>query len=114
MVPTSSDQRRSLARTGQTDNEAAAVRLRAARIACGLTQKQLADAAGVGATQIINMEKARSFPSRAVIVYLSLEHRLDANFLILGQYAQLPSDVQEPLFLALTELSGESADSREA
>jgi len=90
------------AMTGDTSKAAMARRLRAARIVAGLTQEQLGEVVGVGKSAINNMEKARSYVSLEVMRYFFREHRVDYNFFIAGLYAQLPGDVQDQLFAALT------------
>lgn len=97
-------QKYDLARTGDTSKEAAGLRLRAARTSVGLSQLQLGQVIRKGKSAINNMEMARSFPSLDVMSYLFREHRIDFNFVIAGEYAQLPGDVQDRLFLALEEI----------
>lgn len=98
-----------LARTGDESTEAAALRLRAARDAVGLSQIDLGNAVGRGKSAISNMEKARSFVSMDVMRYLFREHRIDFNFMMAGLYAQLPGDVQDRLFVALEALDSGAA-----
>lgn len=93
--------KKQLARFGRSDKEAAAVRLRAARKVAKLSQDQLGELGGVKKSSISNMEHARAFPNRAILIHLFDECRIDANFMLLGHFAQLPGDVQEALFLAL-------------
>lgn len=96
------------ARTGDTGLVACAIRLRAARSACGLTQKDVANAIGLGrTTNISNMETALSYPNREIMSFFYREHRIDFNFLMAGLYAQLPGDVQERLFPALEAAASE-------
>lgn len=97
-----------LARTGDDSLDAAAARLRAAREVIGLSQEQLGEMVGKRKSAISNMEHARSFVSMDVMRYLFREHRIDFNFMIAGQYAQLPGDVQDRLFAALAALSSAS------
>lgn len=116
------DQKEKLARTGDMNIVACAIRLRAARVVAKLTQQQLAEALGnKRSTNISNMEKALSFPNREVMRFFFREHRIDFNFMMSGHYAQLPGDVQDQLFPALeaassewdqTEGSGQSASAR--
>lgn len=102
-----------LALTGRMDIAACSIRLKAARFAANLTQKQLADVLGLKrTTNISNMELALSYPNREVMSYFFREHRIDFNFLMSGHYAQLPGDVQDRLFSAL-EASNSEWDQRE-
>ncbi|MEC8039818.1 MAG: helix-turn-helix transcriptional regulator, partial [Pseudomonadota bacterium] len=99
------DYKCSLAKTGDADHEASSIRLRAARSAIGFSQEQLGVAGGVKKTAIANAEQGRAFPGRDVLIYLYREHRIDLNFMINGDFVQLPGDVQDRLFAALEVLS---------
>lgn len=88
----------SLAMTKDISAKAAAVRLRAARMLAGLSQDALGRSVGVKKQVISNIESGKSLPSRALMVYLYREHRVDFNFLIHGDFAQLPSDIRDALF----------------
>jgi transcriptional regulator with XRE-family HTH domain len=99
-----------LARTGDGSNEAAAIRLQAARKAIGLSQTALGEFGGVKVAAINNMEKARSYPARSVMMYLFREHRIDFNFLIAGSFSQLPQDVQDRLFSCLEAIEASISD----
>ncbi|WP_312531934.1 helix-turn-helix transcriptional regulator [Paracoccus sp. (in: a-proteobacteria)] len=102
------DQKERLAHKGKMGMAACAIRLKAARMAVGLSQKQLADALGLKrTTNISNMELAQSFPNREIMAYFFSEHRIDFNFLMSGHYAQLPGDVQDALFPALVVANNE-------
>ncbi|WP_306150618.1 helix-turn-helix transcriptional regulator [Roseovarius sp. MMSF_3281] len=97
------DEKASLARTGDTGKEAAAIRLRAARKSIGLSQPELGKKSGLTKAAISNAEAASSLPSRKVMIYLYREHRIDFNFMICGEFSQLPGDVQDRLFETLSE-----------
>lgn len=101
------ERKRSLARTGDAGHKASSIRLRAARNSIGFSQEQLGVAGGVKKTAIANAEQGRAFPGRDVLIYLYREHRIDLNFMINGDFAQLPGDVQEVLFSSLTSLESE-------
>ena len=109
------DQER-LAGKGDMGLAASARRLRAARYYAGLLQKDVADAAGVKTTTLNNMERASSYPNRAVLKYFFRAHRVDFNFMMHGDFAQLPADVQPALFAALERVDAEwdRADSGQA
>jgi transcriptional regulator with XRE-family HTH domain len=105
-------QKETLSRVGDMGIEACAIRLRAARLVTGLAQKVFAAEAGVGATALNNAEAGLTFPSRDVMVYLYRAHRIDFNFVLHGDFAQLPGDVQAKLFPAL-EAAASAWDQRE-
>lgn len=90
-----------LTRQGDMSLEACTIRLRAARLVTGMQQKEFAAAASVGKTAYNNMEAGLSFPSRDVMKYLYRGHRIDFNFILHGDFAQLPADVQAALFAQL-------------
>lgn len=100
-------QREALALTRDDGLKAAAIRLRAARKLAGLGQAELGAKVGKGKASISNCEHGLSFPSRAVMVYLFREHRVDFNFLIHGEFAQLPADVRDGLFETLVDAHNE-------
>lgn len=92
--------------TGDMSVEACSVRLIAARIASEVgSQKDFADHAGVGQTTLNNMENGRQYPNRQVMKTLYRGHRIDFNFMMNGDFSQLPSDVQDRLFESLATLS---------
>ncbi len=92
------DQKIALAMTGDDSKKAQAIRLRAARMLAGLGQEELARQVGVGKSAISNMELAVSYPSLPVMRYFYRGHRVDFNFFMNGDFAQLPGDVQEQIF----------------
>lgn len=73
----------------------------------GAAQKDIAEAVGIKKTAYSNMETGRSFPSRTVMRWFYRLHRIDFNFLMHGDFAQLPGDVQDRLFPALATASSE-------
>lgn len=97
------DQKEALARVGDMGRDAIAYRLRAARTATGLGLEVLARDMGEGMTKqkLRNAEKADNYPSNALMRYYYRAHRIDFNFIIHGDFAQLPADVQARLFAAL-------------
>lgn len=101
------EEKKALARTDDLSKEAAAVRLAAARRAAGLSQDQLGKAVGIKKAAISNAENAQSYPGRSVMIHLYREHRIDLNFLVTGDFAQLPGDVQDRLFAELAATAGE-------
>lgn len=95
------EEKLAVARTGDISLTACAIRLMAARMSIGLIQKQVADAVGTTRSAIGNMEQGRSYPSLPILRFLYREHRIDFNFMMHGDFAQLPLDVQNRLFPAL-------------
>lgn len=96
-----------LALTNDMSLEACAIRLRAARLYTGLSQIEVCNQIGVKKTTYNNMEQALSFPSRDVMRWFYRTHRLDFNFLMNGDYAQLPADLHARLFDALRDAKSE-------
>ncbi|EBA11769.1 hypothetical protein [Roseobacter sp. CCS2] len=96
------DEKQHLSRIGDTSDEAIAFRLRAARRITGMQQKEFAAAIPIGATTYNTQEK-KGRPSIPVMRYLYQQHRVDFNFIIHGDFAQLAGDVQDQLFSALNE-----------
>ncbi|PIL20411.1 hypothetical protein P775_09740 [Puniceibacterium antarcticum] len=94
------DELEKLFRHGDTSNEALRVRLIAARRAVNLEQKEVADATGV-AKQTYHSQEARGAPSIKTGRYFYRAHRIDFNYLLYGDFAQLPNDVVESLTQAL-------------
>ncbi|WP_299359107.1 helix-turn-helix transcriptional regulator [uncultured Paracoccus sp.] len=87
---------------------ACAIRLRAAFMLTGLEKHQdLAGAAGISHTVLSNAMNGATYPNREVMQYLHRAHRIDFNFLMNGDFAQLPGDVQARLFPALEAAAGE-------
>lgn len=92
-----------LAMTRDDSTKASAIRMLAARKLTGLSQDDLGKQGKVKKAAISNIEKGKSYPSRALMVYLFREHRIDFNFIIYGHFSQLPADVTERLFPLLEE-----------
>lgn len=102
-----------LARLNDMGHEATAIRLRAAFIASGLRQhKDLAKAAGISKTVLSNAMAGSTYPNRDLMKYLFRAHRIDFQFIMNGDFAQLPGDVQDRLFPAL-EVAASEWDQRE-
>lgn len=103
------EQKEMLARKADTSREALAWRILAARRTTGMGQEQLAQDMGEGMTKqkLRNAEKADNAPPLSLMRYYYRQHRIDFNFLLHGDFAQLPADVQDRLFAALSALSNE-------
>jgi transcriptional regulator with XRE-family HTH domain len=87
--------------------EATAIRLRAARMAARMSQKNLALACDVSNTVLNNAEMGLTSPNHKVMKYLYRAHRIDFNFLLNGDFAQLPGDVQSAIFESLEVATSE-------
>lgn len=103
------EEKEQLALTGDMSQKACAIRLRAARRVAfpGVEAREFADAAGVTKKSLSLMEKGQQYPNRAVMKYLYRGHRIDFNFMINGDFAQLPHDVQSALFAQLGRANNE-------
>jgi transcriptional regulator with XRE-family HTH domain len=101
------DEKSALAHTKDFSKEAAALRLRAARKSIGLGQTELGKAAGITKAAVSNAENAQSYPGRSVMIYLYRQHRIDINFMVCGEFSQLPGDIQDSLFHALAAENNE-------
>lgn len=101
------DLKERLAMTGDASELASGRRIRAARLFTSLSQEELANHAGTKKQAISNIENGRAYPKRPVMIYFFREHRIDFNFLVFGQFSQLPLDVQERLFDVLQAESTE-------
>ena len=73
----------------------------------GKRSKDLAADIGVGKTTLSNAENGSTYPSRHMMRHLYRAYRIDFNFMINGDFAQLPGDVQDKLFAALIEANDE-------
>ncbi|MFC4668361.1 helix-turn-helix domain-containing protein [Seohaeicola nanhaiensis] len=96
-----------LAHKDDTGLAACAIRLRAARAVTGKQAQQLAREVGVSKTVYSNAENGLTYPNRDVMKHLYRSYRIDFNFLINGDFAQLPGDLQERLFPALEVANNE-------
>lgn len=86
---------------------ACAIRLRAARHVTGKMAKELAEEAGVSKTVYSNAENGLNYPARDIMRHLYRAYRIDYNFMLNGDFAQLPGDVQAQLFPALATANSE-------
>ena len=86
-----------LTRLGDMSKDACAIRLLAARLTTGLSQLEASELAGIANNALNNMEKGRQFPNREIMRYYHRAHRIDFNFILHGDFAQLPQDTQASL-----------------
>lgn len=68
-------------------------RLRRARIALGMTTRQLASATNVGETRITNWERGRHFPAPEFLVIFHRKFGVTADWILLGSMAGMPRDL---------------------
>lgn len=92
-----------LARLGDISPDAVRIRLIAARNSVGMKQLDVAGAVGLKKTTF-NSQETRGAPSLATMRYFHRQHRVDFNFILHGDFAQLPLDVQDRLFAELVAL----------
>ena len=98
------EQKERLARLGDISPEAVHVRLLAARNSIRMKQQDVAVAVGLKKTTF-NSQEGRGAPSAKTMRYFHRQHRIDFNFILHGDFAQLPQDVQERLFAQLAALT---------
>ncbi|WP_435988553.1 helix-turn-helix domain-containing protein [Sulfitobacter sp. SH24] len=103
-----------LARRHDDSPEACAARLRAARLLTGLNQKDAAREAGAGQTAWNNAENARNYPQLNMMRWLYRAHRVDFNFILAGEFAQLPTDVRDAIFDILESQTSVTEPDRKA
>lgn len=97
------EKKEQLAKVGDISPEAIRVRMLAARKSIGMKQQEVAAEVGLKGTTF-NSQEMRGAPSMKTLRYYHRQHRIDFNFILHGDFAQLPLDVQERLF---AQLSGE-------
>jgi ABC-type thiamine transport system substrate-binding protein len=91
------DEKERLARTKDISPDAIRARLVAARKSVGMQQIEIAAATNTKITTY-NSQELRGAPSLAVMRYFHRNHRIDFNFILHGDFVQLPFDVQNALF----------------
>lgn len=102
------EDRERLAHHGDMGIIANAIRVKAARYVSNFEkQLEFARACNVSKTTYNNIEKGHQYPNRDVMKYLYRAQRIDFNFIMNGDFAQLPSDVQNALFVALERANSE-------
>jgi hypothetical protein len=98
------EEKEQLAKQGDTSPDAIRDRLLAARKTIEKQQKEVANEVGLKITTF-NSQETRGAPSIKTMRYYHRLHRIDFNFILHGDFAQLPHDVQERLFVALAALN---------
>ena len=94
------EQKEQLALTGDVSPEAIRRRMLAARRSIGMQQLYVAKELGLKKTTFHSQE-SRGAPAIKTMRYYYRQHRIDFNFILHGDFAQLPQDVQDRLFGAL-------------
>ena len=97
------EQKEHLAKLGDISPNAVRLRLLAARNSIGMKQQDVATEVGLKKTTF-NSQETRGAPSTKTMRYYHRQHRIDFNFILHGDFAQLPQDVQEKLFSELSSL----------
>lgn len=103
------DELEQLSQLGDSSKEATSLRLRAARRLTGLGQDALARDMGGRMTKqkVYNAETGANYPPIELMRYFYRRHRIDFNFMLYGELAQLPSDVYARLVAALRDVHNE-------
>ena len=99
---------RALARYRDISLEATAFRLRAVRMALGVTQKDMAEALDLPTSTYADYERARVFPSQAVVSHFRWHHDITFDFILYGDPRHLPFDTAERICNAMLELDAQS------
>lgn len=99
------EEKEKIALTRDMSKAATALRLRAARSVAKIDQQmKAADLCGVSLKSYNNMEMGVSYPHRDVMKYYYRSHKIDFNFILHGDFDQLPLSIQDQLFDALSEI----------
>ena len=102
------DEEDALARFGDNGKAASTIRLRAAFKLTGFEhQKDLGEAAGEKKSTFNQMWVGNSYPNRNVMTYLYRRHRIDFDFMMIGDLSRLPHDVRGRIIPALREAAAE-------
>lgn len=99
---------RALARYRDISLEATAYRLRAVRMALGVTQKDMATALGLATSTYADYERARVFPSQAAVSHFRWHHDITFDFILYGDPRHLPFETAERICTAMLELDAQS------
>jgi DNA-binding XRE family transcriptional regulator len=99
---------RTLARYRDISLEATAFRLRAVRMALGVSQKDMAEALGLPTSTYADYERARVFPSQAVVSHFRWKHGITFDFILYGDPRHLPFEAAERICNAMLELDAQA------
>lgn len=98
------EEKRELARLSDISTEATSFRMRAARMALGLSSKDMAEQLGMPATSYGAYENGKAHPKLAAIRYLYRQYDINFDFILYGDFRRLPADIQERIFAAMLEM----------
>lgn len=102
------DEARTLARYRDISLEATAFRLRAVRMALGVSQKDMAEALDLPTSTYADYERGRVFPSQAVVSHFRWHHDVTFDFILYGDPRHLPLETAERIGHAMRELAAPS------
>jgi DNA-binding XRE family transcriptional regulator len=105
------EQARALARFRDISLEATAFRLRAVRMALGVSQKDMAEALELPTSTYADYERARVYPSHAVVSHFRWRHDVTFDFILYGDPRHLPLETAERICNAMLELDARSDQS---
>ena len=98
---------RALARYRDISLEATAFRLRAVRMALGVTQKDMAEALELPTSTYSDYESARVYPSHAAVSHFRWRHDITFDFILYGDPRHLPLEAAERIYNAMLELDAQ-------
>ena len=98
---------RALARFRDISLEATAFRLRAVRMALGVTQKDMAEALELPTSTYADYERARVYPSHAAVSHFRWRHDITFDFILYGDPRHLPLEAAERIYNAMLELDAQ-------
>ena len=98
------EEKRELARLGDISTEATSFRMRAARMALGMSSKDMAEELGMPATSYGAYENGKAHPKLAAIRYLYRQYDINFDFILYGDFRRLPAELQERVFDAMLEM----------
>lgn len=98
---------RALARYRDISLEATAFRLRAVRMALGVTQKDMAEALELPTSTYADYERARVYPSHAAVSHFRWRHDITFDFILYGDPRHLPLEAAERIYNAMLELDAQ-------
>jgi DNA-binding XRE family transcriptional regulator len=95
---------RALARYRDISLEATAFRLRAVRMALGVTQKDMAEALELPTSTYADYERARVYPSHAAVSSFRWHYDITFDFILYGDPRHLPLETAERICNAMLQL----------
>jgi transcriptional regulator with XRE-family HTH domain len=95
---------RDLAQFGDISTEATSFRMRACRMALGLSSKEMAAELGMPPTSYGAYENGKAHPKLAAIRHLYRQYDINFDFILYGDFRRLPADIQARVFDAMIEM----------